>query len=694
MSPDEVLARAARHLGHLRDDVEWRVARRLWDRRWQHPAIPTERRDRPLGFLTAERARDLVSWDPGGADRLVARADQILAGSAFPFGKQIASQSELSVDPLTGFRWPSSHGKKIDYRNAPANPKWVWELNRCQDLPILAAASLVSGEDKYATRASSTLRRWISEHPPGRGIAWTSGFEAALRAISLALTFDSVAAYSNLSDDQQDLVLGSLWQHARWIERDPSTHSSANNHRIGELVGLLSIAHLAPELQESPRWASEALAELCREAGRQIRSDGTGAEQSFAYTLLVIDLLLLATALLDAREVETPTEILDALGRAAYGLWAQLAPGESVPTYGDNDDGHAVRLDGEDWRRARRVAAALCARLGDRYARGVAEALDPMSIWMFGTAGKERFDVTVPAAPPESLVLGEGGIAILRSAETRVTFDAGRLGFLRLAAHGHADALALTVASDGRDVVVDPGTGTYFTRDPQVRDAFRGTGFHATVLVDGQDQSVAGGPFLWTRHARSWFSRVDLPGRFVAAEHDGYGRLRDRVRHRRAVLLLDPHCVLVVDRLEAASAHTASVRWPLQHGLDVLVESPSIVRARDGERQVLLLTVAATTPGEFAVAQGEHEPFAGWISPHLEEIVPSPLVSWDTVFDGDLYVASLLLLRPEDRSRVDLQLRQHGSTVELELLRGTDERVVRIDLDDPTRSLSAGDGVR
>jgi uncharacterized heparinase superfamily protein len=636
--------------------------------------------DRPLGFLTADRGREVAALDPAGTGRLIARADRVLEGFAFPFGHELAiSPSEPSVDPLTEYRWPSSHGKKIDYRAAPANPKWIWELNRCQELPILVAAALVSGESRYATRAASGLLSWISTHPPGRGIAWANGFEAGLRAISFALTLDGLDSPSGLTAEQRNLVVGSLWQHARWIERDPSTHSSANNHRIGELVGLLYVAHLAPELHEAPRWASDALAELCQQATWQVRPDGTGAEQSFAYTLLVLDLLLLATALLDARSMRTPHELLDALERASYALWAQVGPGEPEPDYGDNDDGHAARLDGEDSRRARQVAGALCARLGNRFARAVAESLDVRSIWMFGTEGKERFERTLSAEPAGSVFLPDGGIVILRSGDTRATLDAGPLGYLRLAAHGHADALALTVAAGGRDLIVDPGTGTYAPWDAQVRNAFRGTGFHATVVVDGEDQSVSGGPFLWNRHARSCVTEVDLAGGLVVAEHDGYLRLPDPVRHRRAVLLLGSHAIVVVDRLASAKTHATSIRWPLHRTLGVELEPGGTAYALDGDELLLTLSVAASTTGTLTVARGGREPFAGWSSPRLEEVVASPLLSWDTTFDGELTVATLLQLGPRGRAYTGLELRPSGDTVEIELPQGLGESSVRID---------------
>ena len=39
--------------------------------------------------------------------------------------------------------------------------------------------------------------------------------------------------------------------------------------------------------------------------------------------------------------------------------------------------------------------------------------------------------------------------------------DIGALGYLSIAAHGHADALAVTLNKDGEEIISDPGTGSY-----------------------------------------------------------------------------------------------------------------------------------------------------------------------------------------------------------------------------------------
>ena len=111
----------------------------------------------------------------------------------------------------------------------------------------------------------------------------------------------------------------------------------------------------------------------------------------------------------------------------------------------------------------------------------------------------------------------DAGLTLMRSSpsdgeEIWCRCDAGPHGFLSIAAHAHADALAVEVRYDGTDVLADPGTYCYHG-EPRWRSYFRSTLAHNTVEVGHQDQSTSGGPFLWTRHARSGLSELETNAR-------------------------------------------------------------------------------------------------------------------------------------------------------------------------------------
>ena len=153
--------------------------------------------------------------------------------------------------------------------------------------------------------------------------------------------------------------------------------------------------------------------------------------------------------------------------------------------------------------------------------------------------------------------------------EVRIVADAGRLGYLSIAAHGHADALSFTLSAGGEELLIDPGTFAYHTQK-QWRDYFRGTSAHNTVRIDGQDQSIGAGNFLWLAHAPVRVLEFVSTAQFdrLVAEHDGYRRLADPVTHRRE-LRFDraTAAVTVVDELFGSASHAVEMFWHFARGL-------------------------------------------------------------------------------------------------------------------------------
>jgi uncharacterized heparinase superfamily protein len=685
MSPQEVAARARASVAHRVDDAMYRARPSMWSSRWEpspHELLTGPVSDAPHGFLTAERAVLVRDRLPGEADALTARADEVVAGRFRFFGYpevRVADGGTPDVDPFSGRAWPERHGKLVDYRHrAVGDPKWIWELNRCQELPLLVGASLLTGRAGYSEIAARRLLAWISSHPPGRGIAWTSGFEAGVRSISLALTYDALRGSNVLDSAEHEVVARSLWQHARFIQGDLSRGSSANNHLVGELAGLAVMGCLAPELEGSERWLAEAVDALQVEAHRQIRPDGTGVEQAFTYHVFVVELLLVVTAALDSVGHSVPDPIAAGLERSGDALWAQLGPGEPAPTYGDTDDGRALVLDGRELRDARGVAASIAARFGHGRAASVAGELDATALWLFGARGAAAFARLAPSPDAGSVVLPDGGLTILRSGRMRATVDHGPHGHLSIAAHAHADALCLDVSVGEEGLVVDPGVGSYFAR-PAVRDAFRGTAFHATVVVDGRDSSVAGGPFLWTTQAASRQLAVDVDGGLVVVEHDGYRRLDDPVLHRRAVVVLD-EAVLVVDTLLAGGRHSYAQRWPLHPELDLDErENDRVVARRAGVG--LVLAVTASAPMTLTAARGERDPWNGWWSPRLESVIPAWSVAAELAATGRVEIAALVVpFHTEAAPDVGLELLAGGDRTRVVVRTPAGEHGIALDL--------------
>jgi hypothetical protein len=163
----------------------------------------------------------------------------------------------------------------------------------------------------------------------------------------------------------------------------------------------------------------------------------------------------------------------------------------SLPEIGDDDDARILLAD-EPASRLDLVGDALAAWLGsDALAGGDA----PLARLWTGRASAAR------AATDGARTFADGGYTVWRHGDQLATLDHGPLGYGPLAAHGHADALSVTLSRGGDVLVADPGTLAY-QDDAEARDRCRSTPAHATVHFGGRSQSQMLGPFLWGRRAR------------------------------------------------------------------------------------------------------------------------------------------------------------------------------------------------
>src|SRR2546428_12944233 len=160
MERGELAARVRRAGEAGVDDALWQAARPLWRRQWL-PAASQLHIDRgspePRGFLSAERVAFAAAGAPDEAAAIVARAEAAREGRVRFFGSPevaVGPNPDYDRDPFTGARWPATHGKRLDYRRAThGDPKWIWELNRCQELPLLCLAWRLTGDDRFAVSA-------------------------------------------------------------------------------------------------------------------------------------------------------------------------------------------------------------------------------------------------------------------------------------------------------------------------------------------------------------------------------------------------------------------------------------------------------------------------------------------------------------------------------------------------------------
>jgi hypothetical protein len=264
----------------------------------------------------------------------------------------------------------------------------------------------------------------------------------------------------------------------------------------------------------------------------------------------------------------------------------------NVPAIGDADEGVLVRFAQADESAVFRSLLATGAVLFNSPPLAFkAGSLDDKSRWLLGDGAQAQFAAVelsqAQAQLPVRRDFAAGGYYVLgehfeTAAEVRIVADAAPLGYLAIAAHGHADALAFTLSVGGKPMLVDAGTFAYHT-EPRWRRYFKGTSAHNTLAVDAEDQSVFGGNFLWSRHAVTSVHRFEASARQqeLVASHDGYCRLADPVRHRRTWNYQDSS-LTIIDELECAGTHSVELFWHLHPECVVTQRGNVVVARRDG----------------------------------------------------------------------------------------------------------------
>ncbi|MGD9483907.1 alginate lyase family protein [Streptomyces sp. TRM70308] len=597
-------------------EVGGRVGDAVRRRRWRsaRPGCPSVAGAR---FTAALPAGTLDSVPPEAARRLVAEADRLMAGHAEYFGvaRDDLVDPDWWYDPKTGRRAPGCYAFDVPYRNEDAvgDVKQIWELSRHQYLTVLAAAYALTGEERYAERVAGHLRSWWAANAPLHGVHWTSGIELGIRLLSwvwVRRLLDGWPGAAGLFEDNP-VALDQIWHHQRWLAAFPSRGSSANNHVIAEAAGQLAASCAFGWFPSSARWRADALRSLERHLRGNTFGSGLNRELATEYHALVLELGLAAVAEADAVGVPVPASVRLVLLRMTDALAAIVDGRLRPPRQGDADDGHGLVVDGagtDRWASLLATGDAVFGRLAWWPAVTGTDVRTPLlaALARPGAPAAPR-----PARRPAHFA--DAGMTILRGGtEIWCRCDGGPHGFLSIAAHAHADALSVEVRHDGVDVLADPGTFCYHGQ-PAWRRYFRSTLGHNTLEVDGVDQSVSGGPFLWTRHARSRVLVADTSEEGVSrwcAEHDGY---RGSVHRRRVELAAASRELRVVDEVRGPRR---AVRLAFHLGpaitADLVGNRAVLAWSRDGADR----SAALDLPGRLTwrAHRGESDPPLGWYS--------------------------------------------------------------------------------
>lgn len=459
--------------------------------------------DDRAGFTWCEapqRARTLAALRQveGAVERALVRAERAARQRFTVFGTEVSFEErglvDWFLDPVSGYRYSLVPVAELKLAKG-SDPKYPWAIGRLDQLVALGQGYWASNDSgvraRFAHAFVKQLGDFIRANPVGVGIQWLCPMEVALRGANIA---QALLMFSDAPEARDGAFLArafaSLAEHAAHVEDNLENEGAVpNNHLLSNYVGLLVIGLLHPRLPNAARQVELATVGLKEEMENQVHPDGCSFEGSIPYHRLAVELFTLAQVVATANGVDLGVTFARRLERMFDVTRAYCSKDGLAPQLGDNDSGRVFPLRDRPSLDHGYLGSLGAALFSASELKGADDTFSDEAAWLLGERGLKRFERLEARAVEASFSSVASGWNILRGAGAVVTVSAGANGQKGVGGHSHLDKLSFELHVDGTPLIVDPGSPTY-TREPNVRNAYRRTAAHNVLMIDDREQAA------------------------------------------------------------------------------------------------------------------------------------------------------------------------------------------------------------
>jgi hypothetical protein len=553
---------------------------------------PRNRKDFFLHLLTQSQPYDEVLSD---AQDVLGNVFEAFGSGKIHLGESINWQK----DYRSGKEWPMkrlSAAELLDVDH-PSDIKVPWEINRFHQIWWLGKAYWSTHNEEYARKFGELIDDWIRKNPVGSGPNWSIAMEVAFRSCNWIAGYYLFCDSPSLPAEFWQRFFKSLYFHGRYIEHHLEYAKRNGNHLLSDVVGLLFLGTFFRSASFGQSWVTSSVSALQEEMETQVCPDGVNYEKSIGYHRLVLELFYTATVLCQYNKIVLGDSFMKRLEKMFEFTLAYTRPDGSAPVVGDADDARlfqfSPREDFNDHRHALSVGALLFNRADFRSAAG---AFAPDALWLFGGEGFEKHQKLEASTQPQvSSGFPDAGFYVMRGGNAHVFIDAGDLGMKGRGGHGHNDTFGFELWCDGSPLIVDSGTFTY-SSDVKLRNEFRSTAAHNTLMIDGKELSDFTG--LWSLRADETRPRVvrwlDEKSRcLLEAERFAYLAMPSHIVHRRMFELKEsPFSLAIIDTLKGTGSHLIESFLHFAPGVVIESSGPQKAIARNANGQYIISVTA------------------------------------------------------------------------------------------------------
>lgn len=553
---------------------------------------------------------------------VISEADEILKNRFRYFfyeNYDLGKGPDWFLSPKTGKRAKSDrHWCDVEVFDPEVGDiKFIWEPSRFAWVYTLVRAFAATGKNEYAEKFWFLFESWLEANQPNMGPNYACGQECAIRLMAMCFALYSFASAPATSRERQVKLVKAIAVHAERIEKNIDLAiSTKTNHSLTEAAGLYTTGILFPEFKHSDRWQKLGKEILTNEGLKQIYRDGCYIQHSMNYHRLMLQDFLWVLRLAELNDDSFCDKLVSRVTKATDFLY-QMQDEESgrLPNYGANDGALILPLNSCGYLDYRPVLQAMnyLFRRTRLYENG---PWDEDLLWFFG---QEALTARLEPARRTSKAYQSGGYYTIR----------GKDSWAMMRCHsfknrpGHADSLHLDLWWKGRNILRDSGTYMYNCSEPW-QSFFGSTAAHNTIVVDHADQMQRVSRFMWFHWTKAKFlgyKSIEGGVEIMQGEHYGYCRGKERIVHRRSVLLLPQDYWVVVDDVLGTGSHEVGLCWQLCDGAFELKDNSLTMDMNNAIACVVILGPTGDT--KYERFKGDDAPL-GWRSLYYGSREPSP----------------------------------------------------------------------
>ena len=563
-------------------------------------------------------------------------ADEIVNGKVRLFGDRPVP---LNLNPETGtshwsnFEKSQFHGEDIKFTWEPARFGWAIRLAR---------AYLISKNEAYPETFWRYLETFVQNNPPNCGPNWSSAQEVALRIIVFSAVYQAFKTSPYSTTTRKHFLARVIAIHA---QRIPPTliyaRAQDNNHLLLEAAGLYTAGIILSGHPQALKWTQLGWKWFNQAVLDQVEQDGTYTQHSTNYHRLMLQTALWMNGLSQKVGQNLPKTVQSRLSASTQWLLDLLDPvSGQVPNLGSNDGAYILPFTAQDFSDYRPViqAASMAFLKQSQFKLG---SLDELYYWMDIEGNFPMQPVETPR-PTAALKVGNNQCwATMRAAHFKLR-------------PSHADQLHIDLWAFGENILRDAGTFQY-NATPPWDNPLSHTSVHNTIQVDGYDQMLHAGRFLWLRLAQAKILLVKPDE--VVAEHDGYHRAG--WTHRRSLKYAEPDTFIITDRImpfrNKKQGVGISLQWLLPDWPGSLSETSLEMRCPFGKIAITIQPQSSSNApiledtqlvraGQLLAGSILPLPYQGWYAPTYGLKLPAVSFRFFFTIRGDTTIVTKLFI--------------------------------------------------